>query len=75
MSLKPYKFLVTPICQNVDDSGNVCSEQMLSQDNQNQPVVVFGIQQLTDFAAGFQAVIDQINQPEPAAPEPKTLKK
>jgi hypothetical protein len=64
--LKPYKFIITPICQNVATNGDVLGEEALTNDG--QPIVVYGIKALTEFAAKFQAELDQINQPQP---EPK----
>lgn len=67
--LKPYKFFVTPVCQ-MTENDVVLGEQALTQEG--QPIVMFGVQQLTDFAAGFQAAVDQMNNQSPAleTPEP-----
>lgn len=47
MSLRPYKFVVTAIPQVVDDDGNVSGEA------QADPVVLFGCDQLMEWAQVF----------------------
>jgi len=47
---RPYKFLVIPVIQEVDDDGVVISEA-----SPEQPVPVFGIDGLHRFADGFEA--------------------
>ena len=49
-SYRPYKFLVIPVVQEVNDEGTVINE--LSPE---QPVPVFGIDGLHKFADGFEA--------------------
>jgi len=47
--LRPYKFLVTPVIQQVDDNGDVVSEA-----SPEQPDVIFGVQQLARYAEIFE---------------------
>jgi hypothetical protein len=49
MSLRPYKFLVVPVIQELDDDGNVVRE--LSSE---QPQTVFGVDGLRRFADTFE---------------------
>jgi len=50
MSYRPYKFLVVPVIQEVDDDGNVTQEMA-----PEQPTTVFGVEGLRRFADGFEA--------------------
>lgn len=54
--LRPYKFLVVPVLQLVDDDGDVVGEQQ-----PQQPDVVFGVDGLERYAAGFPAALEQHN--------------
>jgi len=47
---RPYKFLIVPVIQEVDDDGVVVNE--LSPE---QPISVFGIDGVHRFADGFEA--------------------
>jgi hypothetical protein len=62
---RPYKFLVIPVIQILDDEGNVIEEA-----SPEQPIAVFGIAGLHAFADGFEAdlqtrVIAEANGKEP----------
>lgn len=46
---RPYKFMVVPVIQEVDDDGNVVQE--LSPE---QPITVFGVENLVRFAETFE---------------------
>jgi hypothetical protein len=50
MSLRPYKFLVLPVFQVVDEEGVVVGERQ-----PDQPDTVFGIEALQRWADGFEA--------------------
>lgn len=47
-TLRPYKFLVLPVLQVIDDDGNVTGEQQ-----PQQPDAVFGVDGLQRYADGF----------------------
>lgn len=47
MNLRPYKFVVTAVAQQIDDDGNVTGEA------EAEPVVVYGCAALTEWAEGF----------------------
>lgn len=47
MSLRPYKFVVQAICQQIDDDDNVTGEST------TEPAVVFGCDQLAEWAQTF----------------------
>jgi hypothetical protein len=49
MSFRPYKFLVVPVVQEVDDDGNV-----LREITTETPVAVFGVDGLQRFAETFE---------------------
>ena len=49
MRYRPYKFLIVPVIQEVDDEGNVISE--LTPD---QPFPVFGVAGLHEYANKFE---------------------
>jgi hypothetical protein len=49
MSLRPYKFLVVPVVQEVDDDGVVIQERQ-----PEQPTHVFGVDGLMQFASTFE---------------------
>jgi len=51
-TLRPYKFLIIPVLQAVDDEGEVVTEVQ-----PEQPDVVFGIGALTRYADGFEAAV------------------
>ena len=51
-SVRPYKFLVIPVIQAVDDNGNVVQEI-----TPEQPVSIFGIDGLHKFADNFEAEV------------------
>jgi hypothetical protein len=56
MSFRPYKFLVVPVIQEVDEDGNVVRELSVEK-----PVVVFGLEGLSTYAATFE-----LDDPNPA---------
>lgn len=49
MSRRPYKFLIVPVIQEVDEEGNVIQELQ-----PEQPVTVFGVDGLRQFADTFE---------------------
>lgn len=49
MSIRPYKFLVIPVVQEVDDDGNVIQEM-----SPEQPTHVYGVEGLKRFAENFE---------------------
>jgi hypothetical protein len=52
--LRPYKFLVVPVVQELDDDGNVIGERQTQE-----PAQVFGVQGLHEYADGFDDVLAQ----------------
>jgi hypothetical protein len=52
MKLQPYKFQVVAVCQKVDDEGRVLGEMPVSGP-QGQPVEVFGVEELAEWARAF----------------------
>jgi hypothetical protein len=46
---RPYKFLVVPVIQEVDEDGNVTQEM-----SPEQPTAVFGVEGLKTFADSFE---------------------
>lgn len=52
MILRPYKFLIVPVIQAVDEGGRVLREQQA-----DQPDVVFGVDGLADYAARFETAL------------------
>jgi hypothetical protein len=50
MNIRPYKFLVMPVVQELDDDGNVLQEM-----SPEQPIAVFGIEGLHRFADSYEA--------------------
>jgi len=55
-TLRPYKFLVIPILQSVNEEGVVVQEAQ-----PEQPDVVFGIEALLRYAAGFEQAVEAQN--------------
>jgi len=55
-TLRPYKFLIIPVVQAVDEEGVVISEAQ-----PEQPDVVFGVEALARYAAGFEAAVEAQN--------------
>jgi hypothetical protein len=56
MSLRPYKFIISPVVQQLDDEGDVVGERTLSgtDDAGNpQPIVLYGCEQLVEWAQTF----------------------
>lgn len=51
-SLRPYKFLVLAVLQQVDEGGNIIGEAQ-----PQQPDAVFGVDGLARYAAGFEAAL------------------
>lgn len=49
MSFRPYKFLIIPVIQEVDEDGNVIQEM-----SPEQPHTVFGIDGLRSFAETYE---------------------
>lgn len=53
MRYRPYKFLVVPVVQTLDDEGDVVGES-----SPQQPDVVFGLEGLHRYADGFEAELE-----------------
>ena len=51
---RPYKFLIVPVIQEVDDDGNVVREL-----NQEEPSVIFGVTALRLFAELFESTLNE----------------
>ena len=51
-TLRPYKFLIIPVLQAVDDEDVVVTEVQ-----PEQPDVVFGVEALARYADGFEAAV------------------
>jgi len=49
MNHRPYKFLVMPVIQEIDDDGNVIQEM-----TPEQPITVYGVEGLRNFADTFE---------------------
>jgi hypothetical protein len=49
MNYRPYKFLVVPVIQEVDEDGTVVQEMM-----PEQPQTVYGVEGLRNFADTFE---------------------
>ena len=49
MDYRPYKFLIVPVIQEVDEDGNVTQEM-----SPEQPQTVFGVDGLRAFAETFE---------------------
>jgi hypothetical protein len=49
--LKPYKFLIQAVAQQIDDDGNVVGESVISANG--EPFTVFGCDSLAEFATAF----------------------
>jgi hypothetical protein len=52
MNLRPYKFLVIPVLQQLDDDGVVTGEAQPEHPDQ-----VFGVQGLIEYAERFEQVL------------------
>jgi hypothetical protein len=50
--LRPYKFLIVPVIQEIDAEGNVTNEVQ-----PQQPDTVYGLRGLREYAEGFEAVL------------------
>lgn len=57
--LKPYKFLVQAIVQQVDDDGTVVAELGIGGQQQGEPAVLFGVDSLVEWAREFPAKLDE----------------
>lgn len=55
MTLRPYKFLVMPVVQKIDEHGVVVAEGQ-----GEQPDVVFGVDGLRRYADGFEQVLAEM---------------
>ena len=53
MTLRPYKFVVVAIVQQANEDGSVTGEL------RSEPVEVFGLNGLTEWAAGFPAELTE----------------
>ena len=62
MTLRPYKFQIVPVVQEIDADGNVVGEQTLASTAGGQPVTVFGLDGLRAFADTFQARLEQAEE-------------
>lgn len=60
MTVKPYKFLVQAIVQQVDDDGNVTGEMSTEQ------AVVFGCDALEQWARDFPVKLADAAEHQPA---------
>lgn len=49
MNYRPYKFLIVPVIQEIDEDGNVVQEM-----SPEQPQTVFGVEGLRRFAETFE---------------------
>jgi hypothetical protein len=49
MAYRPYKFLVVPVVQDVNDEGEVTQELQ-----PEQPIIIFGIDGLRKFVDSFE---------------------
>lgn len=54
MTLRPYKFQIVAICQELDTGERVLGERPVTDAN-GHPIEVFGIEGLAEFAATFEA--------------------
>ena len=54
MNLRPYKFLVVAVVQQVDDDGNVTGELQ-----PEKPDVVFAVEGLRAYADGFEGALSR----------------
>jgi hypothetical protein len=52
MSLRPYKFLIVPVIQEIDEDGNVINEVQTQQ-----PDTAFGVRGLIAYAENFEQVL------------------
>ena len=57
--LRPYKFQIVAICQEINDDGEVTGEQLIAGDG-NQPIAVFGLDGLREFADNFEAKLREV---------------
>lgn len=63
MSLRPYKFQIVAVCQQVEDDG-VVGEQVVGGPD-GQPVTVFGVDGLHAFADSFEQKLKEADSPNP----------
>lgn len=52
--IRPYKFQIVAICQEVNADGDVIAERPVAS-AEGQPVEVFGVNGLREFAETFEA--------------------
>jgi hypothetical protein len=50
--LRPYKFLIIPVVQQLDEDGNVTGEVQ-----PQQPDTVYGLRGLREYAEGFEVAL------------------
>jgi hypothetical protein len=58
--LRPYKFQIVAVCQQVED-GQVVGEQIVAGPD-GQPLVVYGLDGLREFADTFQAKLADVTE-------------
>jgi len=51
-TLRPYKFMIVPVIQVVDDEGKVIDEG-----TPEKPDTVFGVEGLREYADGFESAL------------------
>lgn len=59
--MRPYKFLIVAVVQEVDDDGTVIAE--LRYDRQGHPLEVFGVDGLRVFADSFEQQLADARSP------------
>lgn len=66
--IRPYKFQIVAIVQEVDEDDRVIGERPVTAGN-GQPIEVFGVDGLVEFAKGFDA---RLGNAEPTKDPPDT---
>lgn len=59
MTLRPYKFQLVAIAQQLDDDGTVTGEATIGAGESGQPFVLFGVDALAKWAQDFPGLLDQ----------------
>lgn len=62
--MRPYKFQIIAVCQVIENEQVVGEQALASEDG--QPLVVFGLDGLREFADNFEARISETRDPVPA---------
>lgn len=55
MTLRPYKFVIQAVCQQLDDDQEVVGERM------TEPVTVFSLEELVRWTEAFPARLAAVN--------------